>query len=53
LATRDCNIKVNVSGTAVTLKGTVNSQYEKIEAGRIGWSAPGVCSVKNELMVSV
>jgi len=52
-AIRDRNIKVNFSGTAVTLKGTVNSQYEKIEAGRIGWNAPGVCSVKNELMVSV
>ncbi|PZR31030.1 MAG: ornithine aminotransferase [Azospira oryzae] len=44
-------IKVRVSGTAVTLSGTVNSPYQKEEAERIVWKAPGVWSVKNDLEV--
>ena len=35
----------------VVLKGSVNSWYQKDEAGRIAWNAPGVISVNNELIV--
>lgn len=45
------DIHVSVSGTKVTLSGTVNSWYQKDEAGRIAWSTPGVWSVDNELEV--
>jgi osmotically-inducible protein OsmY len=45
----DENIKINVIANEVTLSGTVNSYYEKDEAERIAWNAPGVCSVNNEL----
>ena len=47
----DEDIAVKVSGTKVTLNGTVNSWYQKDEAGRIAWSAPGVWAVDNELIV--
>ena len=43
------NIKVKVSANEVTLSGVVNSYYEKDEAERIAWNAPGVNSVNNEL----
>ncbi|GLU57271.1 BON domain-containing protein [Dyadobacter frigoris] len=45
------NIHVKVVGTKVTLTGTVDSWYQKEEAGRIAWNAPGVVSVDNELLV--
>ena len=45
------DIQVEVSGNRVTLNGTVNSLYQKDEAGRIAWNAPGVWSVDNELVV--
>jgi osmotically-inducible protein OsmY len=45
------DIHVNVSGTNVTLSGTVDSWYQKDEAGRIAWNAPGVWSVNNELTI--
>jgi osmotically-inducible protein OsmY len=45
------NIKVKVSGTNITLTGTVSSWYQKEEAGRIAWSTPGVWSVDNELFI--
>jgi osmotically-inducible protein OsmY len=44
-------VKVKVSGTKVTLNGIVDSLYEKDEAERIVWNAPGVWSVDNELVV--
>jgi osmotically-inducible protein OsmY len=44
-------IDVDVSGNNVTLTGTVDSYYEKDEAERIAWNAPGVWSVNNELAV--
>jgi osmotically-inducible protein OsmY len=44
-------IKVNVSGTKVTLTGTVTSWYQKEEAEKIAWKAPGVWSVTNDLTV--
>ena len=47
----DSDISVSVSGTSVTLTGTVNSWYQKEEAGRIAWKTPGIWSVKNELAV--
>ncbi|WP_159470243.1 BON domain-containing protein [Dyadobacter sp. 3J3] len=45
------DIHVKVVGTKVTLTGTVDSWYQKDEAGRIAWNAPGVVSVDNELLV--
>jgi osmotically-inducible protein OsmY len=44
-------INVNVLGNKVTLNGTVDSYYQRDEAGRIAWNAPGVISVDNELVV--
>lgn len=45
------DIDVIVSGSKVTLKGTVDSWYEKSEAARIAWNAPGVCNVENDIIV--
>ena len=47
----DKDIHVAVSGHKVTLTGIVNSVYQKDEAARIAWNAPGVWSVDNELIV--
>lgn len=47
----DRDIHVKVSGTKVTLTGTVSSSYQKKEAGRMAWNAPGVWTVYNELIV--
>ena len=47
----DGDIEVSVSGTTVTLSGTVDSWYQKEEAGRIAWNTPGIWHVKNELAV--
>ncbi len=47
----DSDIEVSVSGTSVTLSGTVDSWYQKEEAGRIAWKTPGIWNVKNELTV--
>ncbi len=47
----DSDINVSVSGTTVTLTGTVNSWYQRDEAGRIAWNTPGIWHVKNELAV--
>ena len=47
----DCDIEVSVSGTTVTLTGTVDSWYQKDEAGRIAWNTPGIWHVNNELAV--
>ncbi|WP_298145968.1 BON domain-containing protein [Flavobacterium sp.] len=47
----DTDINVSVSGTTVTLHGTVNSWYQKEEAGRIAWNTPGIWHVKNDLAV--
>lgn len=45
------DIDVKVSGHKATLTGTVDSWYQKIEAGQITFNAPGVWSVDNELEV--
>jgi len=45
------DINVSVSGTTVTLSGTVDSWYQREEAGRIAWNTPGIWHLKNELAV--
>ena len=45
------DINVKVSGTTVTLFGTVNSWYQKEEAGRIAWKTNGIWKVQNDLAV--
>lgn len=45
------DIKVEVQYNNVKLKGLVHSLYQKEEAGRLAWNAPGVRSVANELAV--
>jgi osmotically-inducible protein OsmY len=47
----DQDIQVKVSGHKATLTGTVDSWYQKDEASRIAWNAPGVWNVENELLV--
>ena len=47
----DKDINVNVMGNQVTLLGTVKSLYQKEEAERIAWNAPGVSTVLNEIDV--
>lgn len=44
-------IQVDVTGNTVTLKGIIQSLYQKTEAGRIAWNAPGVWAVRNELVI--
>ena len=45
------NIRVVVSGGAVTLEGKVNSWYERGVAERAAWAAPGVGTVEDRLVV--
>ena len=45
------DIMVKASDHKVTLTGTVKSWYQKNEASRIAWKAPGVRMVDNELVV--
>lgn len=45
------DVKVGVISNKVKLTGHVHSIYQKEEAGRLAWNAPGVCSVDNELAV--
>ena len=47
----DKNILVNVVDDKVKLHGNVMSWYQKDEAGRIAWNAPGVVSVNNEITI--
>jgi osmotically-inducible protein OsmY len=47
----DKDIRVAVSGHKATLTGTVDSWYQKDEAERIAWNAPGVWNVGNNLVV--
>ena len=49
----DQDVIVSVSGNKVTLNGTVNSYYQKDEAERIAWMAPGVVTVTNELAIEL
>ena len=50
-STSDNEIGVKVSGHKATLSGTVDSWYQKDEAARIAWNAPGVWMVENNLAV--
>jgi len=45
----DSDIEVAVSGTKVTLRGTVSNYSEREEAVRIAWAAAGVTSVDDKL----
>lgn len=45
-------ITVEVLNEKVVLHGKVNSWAERVEAGRVAWSAQGVCLVENETQVS-
>ena len=47
----DNDINVSVSGHKATLTGTVDSWYQKDEAGRLALNAPGIWNVENELVV--
>lgn len=47
----DKNIHVHVSGTTVTLTGSVDSFYQKEEAGRIAWNTRGIWHLENELAI--
>jgi osmotically-inducible protein OsmY len=49
----DQDIQVYVKENRVTLSGVVNSRYQKEEAERIAWNAPGVLSVDNELSIDL
>jgi osmotically-inducible protein OsmY len=44
-------IEVHVSGTTITLRGTVISVYQKSEAGRLAWNTPSVEHVENAIRV--
>lgn len=46
------NIMTEVLGHNVTLKGSVDTWYQKELAGRIAWKALGVVKVTNELVVN-
>jgi osmotically-inducible protein OsmY len=46
------HINVEVSGNKVTLKGNVSSWAERDEAARAAWSAPGVWSVDDQLVIA-
>jgi osmotically-inducible protein OsmY len=48
---KDCDIIVNVLNNKVSLSGTVGSWYEKDEAERQAWKAPGVEIVDNDIVV--
>ena len=47
----DSDIQVAVSGNKVTLTGSVYSWYQKDEAERIAWNAPGVWEIENDLII--
>jgi len=50
-AIKDLNIKVGVTGSKVIIKGIVHSLYQKEQATKIAWNAPGVLNVDNELVI--
>lgn len=45
------DVQIAVKNNEVTITGTVSSLYQKNQAERIVWNAPGVCSVVNELVI--
>jgi osmotically-inducible protein OsmY len=44
-------IRVETSANIVLLRGTVRNYFEREEAERVAWAAPGVFSVENQLKV--
>jgi osmotically-inducible protein OsmY len=50
-AVSDKDIRVKVTDHRATLTGTVHSWYQKDEAERVAWRAPGVWNVDNALFV--
>jgi osmotically-inducible protein OsmY len=46
------HIKVDVEGSKVTLRGTVNSWHGRDAAQSAAWAAPGVVTVVNELRIA-
>ena len=50
-ALNDHDVDVKAAGSKITLTGTVSSLYQKEEAGKIAWKAPGVEKVVNDLVV--
>jgi osmotically-inducible protein OsmY len=50
-AVDDEEIHVHVSGSTVKLDGIVHSLYQRDEAARIAWNAPGVLEVDNDLVI--
>jgi osmotically-inducible protein OsmY len=44
-------ISVDIEGSAVTLRGSVQTWAEKQEAERVAWASPGVASVLNKLVL--
>jgi osmotically-inducible protein OsmY len=52
IATVDASgIQIEVSGTSVTLRGSVRSWMEKKEAENVAWASPGVTSVDNKIEI--
>ena len=45
-------IQVETSGSKVILKGTVHSWFERKEAERLAWEAPGVTQVENQIAIA-
>lgn len=45
-------IKVKVDGDTVTLTGIVHSWFEREEAERAAWAAPGIRRVEDHLIVA-
>jgi osmotically-inducible protein OsmY len=46
-------ITVEVQGSKAILRGTVRAWAEKEEAERVAWSAPGITSVENRIVVEI
>jgi len=49
----DQDIHVFVNENNVTLNGVVNSYFQKDEAERIAWGAPGIATLTNELSIDL